>query len=70
MWGMQRAIFDRTDGSQTDTADDRSTNGDDRDDKKSGNRLEAYFKYLPEVAEFKNHGDACEDRYNACNIYS
>lgn len=69
IWGMQRAIFEPTNAN--DKTEDR--NGNDNsgsDDKKSGNRLDEYFRYLPTVPEFKDHGDECEQRYNGCKIYS
>lgn len=68
IWGMQRAIFEPKNAS--DKANDGNVNDENgSNDKKSGNRLDEYFKYLPTVTEFKDHGDECEQRYNGCKIY-
>lgn len=70
IWGMQRAVFERIDG----TADEKTVSDDDREtvemNNNKQNKINDYFKYLPAVAEFKKHGDACEDRYTRCKIFS
>lgn len=59
VWGMQKAIHERIDGVVE----------EDRVSSKSGNRLDFMFKYIPDLDEFKIHGDACEEKYVGCQIY-
>lgn len=67
--GMQRAIAERIDGSS-------NSNGKDEDgqeattDNPKASRIDEYFKHLPDVTEFKNHGDSCETRYSGCKVFS
>lgn len=73
IWGMQRAVFDRIDGKNINDSDvdndysNRTGNGGSRDGYQNG--INEYFKYLPNVTEFKKHGDGCERRYTGCKIF-
>lgn len=67
VWGMQRAITDRIDGTANGKDDDKPKASDDNS---NANKIEAYFKYLPDLTEFRNHGDGCEARYNGCKVFS
>lgn len=62
VWGMQRAIAERIDGAEDSEEDEneKTANG--------GNRIEAFYKYLPEMKEFRHHGDGCAERYNSCSM--
>lgn len=67
IWGMQRAVFDKNDAN-----DDADADTDEKidDDKAKGvNRLDGFFKHLPDVEEFKKHGYECEIRYSDCKIF-
>lgn len=61
VWGMQKAVFNREDIGGVD--------GGEEKEKTQGNRLDSYFKHLPEVDEFKHHGDVCEERYTKCKVF-
>lgn len=63
VWGMQRAIAERIDGVEEDSEED-----EDEKAGQGGNRIEAFFKYLPEMKEFRHHGDGCNERYNSCAV--
>lgn len=60
VWGMQRAISERIDGTDEEELDEEN--------QQKTNRIDAFFKYLPEVREFRQHGDSCEDRYTECKV--
>lgn len=62
VWGMQKAVFDKND-SGDDVESEEKVN-----DEKS-NRLDGFFKHLPDVEEFKKHGHECEIRYKDCKIF-
>lgn len=63
IWGMQRAVFDKNDSN--DDADEKID-----EDKATGvNRLDGFFKHLPDVEEFKKHGYECEIRYSDCKVF-
>lgn len=71
IWGMQKAITIQ----RSDDIDENELNEDDLDmgDKGATNdddsRINVFFKHLPSVDEFKNHGGGCEERYSACKIF-
>lgn len=61
VWGMQRSIGNRIDGVvDEETGDGAKT--------KHGNRLDGFFRYLPEMAEFRSNGGECERRYTECEL--
>lgn len=60
VWGMQRSIGNRIDGVVADGADDAALRG--------ANRLDGYFRYLPEMAEFRTNGGECERLYKDCEF--
>lgn len=69
IWGMQRAV-----SAQMSTSDGDATDGTSSDNAKNGSGDDAYgvnvfFKYLPSVDEFKNHGVTCEDQYKQCKLF-
>lgn len=72
IWSMQKAISAQMNSS--DTEDDaendapRSTT-EDSNAPNDGYNVNGYFKYLPSVDEFKNHGVTCEDQYKACKMF-
>lgn len=76
VWGMQRAITTRTSNKNTDPGhyedevDENDGGNDTQRRTQTDNRLDGFFKHMPSVDEFKSHGDACEARYTACNIFS
>jgi len=61
LWEMQRGVQTRIDSRKANTPP--SMNNDDYG-------VNSFFRYLPDGKEFKLHGDACEERYKNCNIYS
>lgn len=72
VWGMQRAIgtqIREKSGDYEDIEEENDANSNGREsDANTG--LNAFFKHLPNVEEFKNHGDACEAQYKLCTLYS
>lgn len=62
IWGMQKAIIERIDGVLADDADNEVI-------LKKKDRMSQMFKHIPELDEFKIHGDACELRYSKCIIF-
>lgn len=72
IWGMQRAVFESIDGkSKNEAVDAANDNGDEATHTRNkANTINEYFKYLPGVDEFKQHGDGCEDRYSGCKIFT
>lgn len=72
VWGMQRAIATQIQEKSADYVNheeeiDSNANGHESD---ANTGLNAFFKHLPDVEEFKNHGDACEAQYKLCTNYS
>lgn len=67
--GMQRAITERIDGSSNANGKDEDGQGATTENP-NANRIDEYFKHLPDVTEFKNHGDSCETRYADCKVFS
>lgn len=63
IWGMQEAVSKQI----NEPGDDTDNPNNER--MESSNPTEAFFKYLPDVNVFQNHGDGCEKRYAACNIF-
>lgn len=61
IWGMQKAITQKIDGVPSDDVDDEAT--------KKNDRVAQMLKHVPDLNEFKIHGDACETRYNNCKIF-
>ncbi|XP_055690294.1 uncharacterized protein LOC129793859 [Lutzomyia longipalpis] len=59
VWAMQRVIGDRIDG--VDQQENETQNG---------SLLETIMKNLPDAKEFDLHGDACEERYPNCRVYT
>lgn len=57
--GMQRAVLDNNDSKEE---VDEKVDG--------GNRLDVFFKHLPDVEEFKKHGYECGIRYSDCKIFT
>lgn len=65
IWGMQEAVSKQVNDSADGNADDeKADNGVENED-----RVNAFFKYLPDVKVFESHGDGCERRYASCNIF-
>lgn len=60
IWGMQEAVSKQING---------DTDNPNNERMESTNPTDAFFKYLPDVKVFQNHGDGCEQRYAACNIF-
>lgn len=58
VWAMQKAIGERIDG--TDQEENRQDSG----------FLETIMRHLPDTKEVDLHGDACEDRYPNCKVYT
>ncbi|XP_059611811.1 uncharacterized protein LOC132258497 [Phlebotomus argentipes] len=58
VWAMQRAIGDRIDG----PAEDNQTENE--------GILDTIMKHLPDGKEVDLHGDACEERYPNCRVYT
>lgn len=63
IWGMQEAVSKQMNG-DTDESDTDKTGKTAQDD-----RIDGFFKYLPDVKVFQSHGDGCEQRYTDCNIF-
>lgn len=63
IWGMQEAVSKQMNGEADDSDTDKSGKTTQED------RVDAFFKYLPDVKVFQSHGDGCEQRYAACNIF-
>lgn len=70
VWGMQRAVAQQMKAKSSDYDNRDDVDDEDFDENQSGNGINAFFKHLPDVEEFKNHGDACEAQYKSCTIYS
>lgn len=66
IWGMQRAVSQQFTDNEPIENDDNSTTDDTVN---TDGRLKAFFQHLPNVEDFKIHGDACDERYSACNIF-
>lgn len=60
LWSMQKSINDRVMGKVEETNEQNAT---------ETLSAQTLFHYLPDWKEFKDHGDACEEKYVACNIY-
>lgn len=71
VWSMQKAVSAHM--STTDTqmnAEKHPSRSDTGDNSKNdGNYMNAFFKYLPSLDEFKNHGITCEDQYKECKLF-
>lgn len=67
IWGMQRAITERIQNND-DSADETNQNNVN-DNNPNSNKIDEYFRHLPNVTEFKNHGDSCELRYKGCKTF-
>lgn len=68
IWGMQNAISTKisdTDAEPNEADDASSTSPPDNVD----DRLNAFYKYLPSIAEFTKHGMTCENQYKNCKIF-
>lgn len=73
VWGMQRAIAKQIQEKSADYINNEEENDSDMNGDANANTntgLNAFFQHLPDVEEFKNHGDACEAQYKFCKIYS
>lgn len=82
--GMQRAISGKLEEGDDGTAvvgsneeneiDDDNVNNsdsaDDADDIKDESMMNAFFKFLPDLNEFRKNSDLCETKYNNCTIFS
>lgn len=68
---MQRAISTQiSTENENDVDEDEMGKGEQNSRNDEGDsQLGVFFKYLPSVDEFKNHGDGCEQRYRSCNIF-
>lgn len=71
IWGMQKAVSSQMNApdSETNATDEtQSDNGKNDSDDDDDYRMNTFFKYLPSVDEFKNHGVTCEDQYK-CKLF-
>lgn len=66
IWGMQEAV-----SKQMNDSDDENAENDEKEDNhaEDDDRVNAFFKYLPDVKVFQSHGDGCERRYTSCKIF-
>lgn len=55
VWGMQRSVGDLIDGVVEGTDEERD-------------RLDGFFRYLPEMNEFRANGGQCEERFKKCEL--
>lgn len=71
IWSMQKAVSTQMNASESETSEtdeapsDNVKNASTDDDY----RMNAFFKYLPSVDEFKNHGLTCENQYKQCKLF-
>lgn len=82
--GMQRAISGKLDedvdgladmrSNEENEIDDDNVNNSDNDDVDDGHKdesmMNAFFKFLPDLNEFRKNSDLCETKYNNCTIIS
>ncbi|GAB0097399.1 hypothetical protein DMENIID0001_130360 [Sergentomyia squamirostris] len=61
VWAMQQAIADRIDG--VEESEDNHT-----EDK--GSIVDTIMRHIPNAKEVDMHGDACEERYPNCKVYT
>lgn len=66
--GMQRAVAKQINGKESETiaSDENSSN---RNSKNDDSQMNAFFKYLPSVDEFRDYGETCENRFKSCKIF-
>lgn len=72
VWGMQRAIATKIQDKSADYVNREEESVSDAEGREGDTNtgINAFFKHLPDVEEFKNHGDACEAQYKFCTLYS
>lgn len=64
VWGMQRSIGNRIDG----VFDEESAEDGLKTKERGRTRLDGFFRYLPEMAEFQRNGGECERLYRECEL--
>lgn len=67
IWSMQKAVSNQINKSDDETSESDDTPNDNA--KQDDNRMNIFFKYLPSVDEFKNHGVTCEDQHKQCKLF-
>lgn len=70
--GMQRAVSKKMNNDESETNEPDENPSDDnagREAPEQDYRLNAFFKYLPNVNEFRDNGDICENRFSSCKIF-
>lgn len=63
-----------SDSDENDINDDSVNNGNDNDDGgnniKDESMINQFFKFLPDLNEFRKNGELCETKYVNCTIFS
>lgn len=70
--GMQRAVSTQINGEESETTEpDENSSNHNNDNASTVNdyRMNAFFKHLPTVDEFRDHGGTCENRFNNCKLF-
>lgn len=72
IWSMQKAISAQMNNSDTEKSAEKDasrSNAGDATASNDGYTGNTFFKYLPSLDEFKNHGITCEDLYKSCKLF-
>ncbi|XP_055305286.1 uncharacterized protein LOC129569972 [Sitodiplosis mosellana] len=71
IWGMQKAVSAQMNTSDSEASATDETSNDNAKNASTDNdyRMNVFFKYMPSVDEFKNHGITCEDQYKQCKLF-
>lgn len=68
--GMQRAVSKQINGEESATIEPNdNANTSDGAPKHGASQMNAFFKHLPSVDEFRDYGETCEHRFKSCKIF-
>uniref|UniRef100_A0A0A1WZ33 Protein FAM179B n=1 Tax=Zeugodacus cucurbitae TaxID=28588 RepID=A0A0A1WZ33_ZEUCU len=68
IWGMQRSVSERVTGKVANTTDEETSQKEKEKPKKLFS-TDVFFTHLPTIAEFREHGTVCDERFGKeCNL--
>lgn len=66
--GMQRAVAKQINGEESETIASNE-NPSSVDPTNGDSQMNAFFKHLPSVDEFRDYGETCEYRFKSCKLF-